>query len=111
MSEVIKDSANYRKLSEPFSSFDEANSALNAFFKDVRELRVKHKIPDVYIILSGSAIAEDGEEGEWIISQHHGNRLKSEPMTAFAYGHEQVLRQEAVAKALKGGIKQRPPQK
>ena len=108
---AVRDEDNYRKLSEPFPSFDAANEALEAFFKDLREVRNKHKMTDVYVIISGSARTASGEEGEFVTSQHHGSSLKSESMVAWALGTEQTRRQEAIAKMIKGGIKKRLPRK
>jgi hypothetical protein len=113
---VIRDPGGYRELSKPFETFTAANEAINAFFKDVRELRKKHKLPDVYIILKGTAYREDAaddeeSEGDWIISQHHGSSLNCEAMCAWAYGQEAAKRQEAISKQMSRGISRREHQK
>ncbi len=109
---VIRNPGGYRALSEPFENFAAANEAINDFFKDVRDLRAKHRLADVYIILRGSALGEDGDEGDWIISQHHGSSLNCESMTAWAFGQEATRRQESIAKVVAaGGITRREHQK
>jgi hypothetical protein len=100
---VIQDEANYRRLSEPFSSFDEVDDALLGFTKELREIRNKYRLRDVYVVISGSAIGEDGVEREWIVSQMHGDGLRAETMAAWAYGQESARHAEAIAELVGAG--------
>jgi hypothetical protein len=98
VSEKIVDYAGYLELSVPFESVGLANEAVNAFFRDVRELRKKYKLPNIYTILAGLAVGDNGVVGEWITSQHHGDALKCESMTAWALGKEAETRRDDIAK-------------
>ena len=100
MSEKIIDYAGYQELSVPFESVGLANDAVNAFFRDVRELRKKYKLPNVYTILAGLAVGDDGAVGEWITSQHHGDSFKCESMTAWSFGKEAETRRNDIAKLI-----------
>ena len=52
----------YRRLNVPFLDAAEANAAIEAFRDDVEALRAKHRIPDLYVILSVTYKADDGRE-------------------------------------------------
>lgn len=56
---IVSDPAHYRKLCEPFASTEAAGEAVDAFFKEVRALRDKHKIPDVYVMLEVTCLVPD----------------------------------------------------
>ncbi len=102
--EVI-DPERYRKISEPFESVDAGNEAIQGFFKELGELRIKYKIPDLYIVLKATALTSDDEEGSFTTSMHYGNTLESEGMLAWALGRVQAERVERIAKWLQGGAK------
>jgi len=97
---TTKDPANYRKLSVPFATKAEADAALEAFDNDLRELRNKHKIPDVTVVTAVSYLEEGGGETQVFGCGHHGETMKAIGMSAFAFGQfsehqDQVLAQMA----------------
>ena len=47
----IIDPDNYRNLCEPFETDDAAYEALEKFWEEFYEIRNKHKIADVYVIM------------------------------------------------------------
>lgn len=102
-----KNPARYRDLSKPFENYDVANKALSAFYDELSELRQKHKIANVYVILKVNAVGEDGEEGEALSSMHMGSGLEAESLCAWAYGREQSRREQAIAALLKDGGKRK----
>lgn len=77
----------YRRMSEPFADKDEAHAATVAFFEELGELREKHRIRDVYVIMGFSWMDED-EELESILPMQYGDASKGPLLTAFAYGVE-----------------------
>lgn len=83
------DPGNYRAMSVPFPDDKTATDAINAFFADVRELRKKHKITDVQIVVSGSVSGPDGQEFSFCVNGHHGNASRAVEMLAWAFGKEQ----------------------
>ena len=87
----------YRTFCAPMAP-DEANEKLSAFADDVYELRNKHGIRDVHIILGVTVSCEDGEEGDVMSSAHFGSSLVAESMTAWAFGQEAAKRQETISK-------------
>lgn len=95
----------FRELNVPFESTEKANEVFNAFFKDVGELREKHKLPNVYMICVVTTKNEDGEESQGFVNAMYGDQTLGEMMTAWALGQEQVLRQERVMSLLSKGLK------
>lgn len=55
----------YRQLSAPFDTAEEANTALVAFFADVRAARIKHRMPDVLTVVAVNVRYQDDR---WCIS-------------------------------------------
>lgn len=96
----------FRELSEPFPTMDALTAALDAFTKDLGEIREKHRIANVYCVLAFSVI-ENGEETESMSSVSFGDSLRRQPMAAWAYGREQAdheaLMRHIVAEALRRG--------
>lgn len=103
--QVEIDPARYRKLSEPYASKEAGQAAIVAFFKDLGEIRVKHKIPDLYLVIRATVLTEDQEEGTVTTSIHFGNELEAEGMLAWALGRVQSERQDRTAKMLRHGLK------
>ncbi len=99
------DPARYRTLSEPFDSKETGQAAILAFFKDLGEIRVKHKIPDLYVVIRASVLTETKEEGIFTTSLHYGSELEAEGMLAWALGRVQCERQDRIAKQIKGAMK------
>ena len=87
----ISDGANYRKMLEPFESTEKANDAMASFFNDLYELRNKHKIPDVHVVVQIGYVIEDDESSAFA-AMHIGDEINAEKMTAYAFSQAQVRR-------------------
>lgn len=107
MSSTQKDLFTYHKMCEPFASAEEANNAIDGFWDEVYALRVKHKIPDVHVVLYATYLTEDGEVSECAVDFHAGDVTKSEMMLAWAFGRAQADREEKIGKFLAAGTVQR----
>lgn len=106
---TVSDPANYRKLSEPFATPDDANRELQAFFAALAELRKTHHVRDVLVVVAGSVTYESGDEGEFSTTAHFGDSMRAESMAAYAYGMESARRQERISKAFtKSAIRRGP---
>lgn len=94
----------FRDLNEPFESNTAADSAVEAFCKDLEAIREKHRIVNVYCVIAGSMVI-DGDEQEFMTSVSFGDSLRKLPMTAWAYGTESAtndaLMRTIVSKAMK----------
>jgi hypothetical protein len=55
----VEDPENYRTMSTPFSSLEDAQDELDQFFEEVRIARQKHKIADVHVIVSTNVKTEN----------------------------------------------------
>ena len=97
----------YRQLSEPFPTPEAASAAIEAFWEELEEIRKKHKIPDVHMVLAWKSLGSDGQPGEYTASAHLGNELMAEPMAAYAYGKEQADRRERIASVVERASKGR----
>jgi len=92
-----------REMSQPFTPED-ANSAVGAFCEELYELRVKHKIREVYAIIVVPVVYpadEHGPESETDVfaSMHCGSRLMRQPMAQWAAGFEAARANEMASKA------------
>lgn len=96
MAKRIYDAGMYHKLSEPFESTELCQSALDAFFDELYELRVKHKLADVSVIVQTSI----RDSGTVMWSAHCGSDQEKETMAAWHFGQMQADRQDRVRKAL-----------
>ena len=94
----------YRELSKPFPTKEAANAALVAFQEELGELRKKHRLADVTVVVSVSITYPDGEEGDAMIVGGYGSTTKRESMLAYAYGKERAENEAALAKMLKGRL-------
>jgi hypothetical protein len=99
--ERIIDQKNYRRVSEPFVNAEQANAAIELFYKEVRELRNKHRIADVLVVCCVNVSYAEGE-GQAMSRSHHGDPLKAEALAAYAYGAEQAERRRMMNLLLKG---------
>lgn len=95
----------YRELNKPFPSAEAADAAIEAFWGEFYELRVKHKLPDVLVVIRANVVCEDGEESDAIVSMHAGSTLHKESMAAWAFGRAQLERQQAIGKMLTKSVK------
>ena len=107
MADGISDPANYREMLKPFPDIAAAEAAAQAFHNDVRELRKKHKIPDVVFAYEMSAMMVDGKESVFLNSFTCGSQLKEEYLAAFAFGQATSRHSEMVARALERSRKEK----
>lgn len=101
MATGINDPKLYRELNVPRTAA-ELDEQCEGFNKELRELRIKYKLPDVYCICRVTVLGEDGEEGDVMMRFHNGSGLLAESMTAWAYGYEASQRLEMIAAIAKG---------
>lgn len=99
MAMMTRDGKLYRELSEPFESPDEANAAIEAFIKDLAEIRKKHGLRDVLCVISSACTYPDGEEADFIMSYQLGDEAKGVLLAAWIYGEAQAEHREMVNKA------------
>ena len=96
------DLRNYRMMSQPHASKEEANKALESFFQAVEEARKEFRIMDVHVIVKVNFQHED-TEGSAMASAHFGNTLEAVPMCAWALGQEESDMRAKISEYLKGG--------
>jgi len=93
---VIHDPSNYRKMSAPFDSLADANAALVAFFKDVAELRQKHRISDVLVLCEIShMIGNEEVRGSASTSLGSSDRVLS--IIAREHGRQSQIHEDRLA--------------
>ena len=78
---------------------EQAQADWEAFCQAVYELRVKHQIPDLCLVARMVLQYPEGE-GQAMTIAHFGDELQAEPMTAWAFGHEQAERQQRIARVV-----------
>lgn len=71
----------YRHLSQPFLSEQDVDRALGDFYRDLKKLRTKYRIPDISI-----SVMVQYENRSFISSIHWGDPLRAEPMLTYALG-------------------------
>lgn len=96
--EAKQDPANYRILSEPIPSQEEANRMLASFMDAVEKARKEFHIQDVHVIVKMNILNPQGTEQGALSSAHFGHSLEAAPMCAWSLGHA-----EAEFKNLVGG--------
>lgn len=96
------DPALYRRMSEPHSSGDDLQAALEAFYDEVEAARARHRIRDVVVITCGSALSPEGDEGDYSSSYFLGAATNRLPMIAQAYGAAREAHDAALAAAIRG---------
>lgn len=79
------DPVNYRRVSEPFATVEEANKALSEFLEAVEEARNRLRIMDVHVIVKINVV-----DGAGMTDAHFGNSLECAPMCAWALGQAQA---------------------
>lgn len=89
MTKPLNDPETYALMAKPFESKEKLDAAVEAFSAELRELRKKHKMTDVYVIIANSC-AEGGEEdaGEYTHVLHCGSSARSLMLVASAFGME-----------------------
>ena len=73
----------YARMSEPFESMDEANAALDKFFKGVEALREECGLPHVFSLVE---VFVQNRDRRAVASQFLGNLVYKLPLLARAYG-------------------------
>lgn len=101
--EFINDPDNYREMSKPFASPNEANGALTLFFDEVRELRKKHRIRDVHMLVSVRTTDADGVEGDAMSASHLGDPAVGELMLAWGFGRAGAERRQTIRRIMTAG--------
>ncbi len=81
-----------------------ANERLNAFFKDLGEIRRKHSIPDVHCIIQQTVDTASGE-GPGLCTIHYGDQQHALAMCSYAMGHAQGESQKFILAARAHGMK------
>lgn len=97
----------YRELSAPV---DRAalEDRLEEFFKELMELRVKHKLPDVHVIIRADVFMGDLIDNEVVpvmTAVHLGDSRMQETMTAWAFGRAGVERSREVDASKASGLR------
>lgn len=83
----IEDPELYRTLcEEPYETVEKAESAMQAFFTDLRKLREAHRIPDLTAIALVRVRMADQSETQQVVVIHNGDSTKKLHMLAHAYG-------------------------
>ena len=90
MTNFKNDPDNYRKMSEPHKSMDDANEALQKFYDKVSEARKECQIADVLVITKDTYFLSDGTIGIFIQHSQFGNQLNGLSMAAYAFGQLQA---------------------
>ena len=101
MKAVNNDLANYLELSLPFEDTSQANAALEAFYEELGQLRKKHRLPDVHVIVLMN-IDHGGHLGNALSSAHFGNSAEAAGMCAWSYGKERAQQQAHLEKLMGG---------
>jgi hypothetical protein len=97
----------YREMCLP-KTVEQANADWTAFAGELYELRVKHRIADVYVIARMPIQYDDGDEAPQNVSAHFGDVLNREPMTAWAVGFESANRQAMIREVIADAAKKAP---
>lgn len=88
----------YMKCAEPFKTQDEAEQALRDFLDAVEELREKHRIANVAIVVKDSS----WDIGTFMVDGFWGSEMEQETMLAFSLGRAQSDRQERIDRLMAG---------
>ena len=98
MSEWKPDPEKYQRLSAPFDTLEEAQAAGEAFFKDLSELREKHRIANLAVIIR----TEVKDVGPGLANAFYGDWAQEELMLAWAMGKAHGERATYLARLLGG---------
>lgn len=97
--ERIVDPDRYAEMSVPFDSGAAANDALKSFWHELYELRVKHGIANVSVIVRDSIKGT----GQFFWTGHIGDPMQRESMAAWNLGQAAVDRQNMIASIIEEG--------
>lgn len=99
------DPATYRECNQPKSPA-QAEQDWEAFTKELYDLRLKHQIPELYLVATHRLVYDDGEEGIVNGVAHFGDQTNRERTAAWAFGFESANRQRMIAQMVNEGNKQ-----
>lgn len=91
----VKNAALYRRMSEPLP-VAEREAKCKAFEDDLKALREKYSIQDLYVVAVLPTDYGQGGEGTINLVLHCGDSARRESIAAWAYGHEQGERQKTI---------------
>lgn len=97
----------YRHMSEPFPDPEAFGEALAAFYDDLRELRAKHEIADLLVVVK-DAYLHDGKEVPAMSRMNAGNALNCLPMATWLYGKENADHKALIRDLLAQGEESQP---
>jgi hypothetical protein len=97
------DPANYRKMSEPIPSQEEASKLLAGFMEAVEKARKDFHMQDVHVIVQMNIMNSSGNEQGAMSSAHFGHSLHAPPCAPGLWG----MRNQ-ISKRLSGSIYRRP---
>ncbi len=100
--ELTRNEARYRRLSEPKESPEKANDDINAFLKELSDLREKYGLPDVLCVISVNVNYEGKGEGRAMTWGNFGDSQRVEALAAYAYGQASAQQREFMNLLLKG---------
>lgn len=100
--EFREDEARYRQCSEPHESPEAAQKAIEEFYAELAELRVKYRVRDLYLIYNVAITEEDGTDTVASGVTGFGTQSLWESMAACAYGIEKQKKEETIRKLLAG---------
>lgn len=98
---IERNDARYLRLSEPFDNVNEADDAVQAFYKDVAAAREKHGIPDIVVLVELNV--KRGEVTKASSTFSMGNYLNRLPMLARAYGAEREAYEQTLGATIEEG--------
>ena len=94
----------YRQAAEPHESNAAAEIAITAFYAELGELRVKHKIKDLLVVYGVNVLDENGDEGCKMGTTAFGTQSLFESMAAMAYGVHKERNAAMMRELLKGNL-------
>lgn len=97
--QTLIDEDTYAEMEVPFDTPEEANTALQEFWAAVYELRKKHQLANVSLIVKDSIRGS----GIFMWDGHCGSEVDVEPMAAWHFGRASAERQEMIRRATAEG--------
>lgn len=92
-------------LMKPFPNADSANTALNAFYEELYELRKKHRIMNCVCVVEVMSTYGDGEVGNAMSHLVMGEQSRAPMLAAYALGTLEAERREITNKLISGKTK------
>jgi len=95
------DPETYRRVSEPHASMSAANEMVAKFGEMVSEARRACRMREVLVVVAGSAISDEGQEGEFITSFSFGRSSETAMLAAHALGEARAREEQRILAALR----------